>query len=132
MEIKTFDERLKLGNGDYDRLVNSRKPKGIENKRAYIVGTGIAGLSVAGFLIKDAKMDPSKITFLEKDDIAGGALDGKVINELGYVARGGRETGHHFECLWDLFSVVPSREDPNMSVLDDLYYTNLDDPNYSN
>lgn len=132
MEIKTFDERLKLGNGDYDRLVNSRKPKGIENKRAYIVGTGIAGLSAAGFLIKDAKMDPSKITFLEKDDIAGGALDGKVINELGYVARGGRETGHHFECLWDLFSVVPSRENPNMSVLDDLYYTNLDDPNYSN
>ena len=132
MEIKTFDERLKLGNGDYDRLVNSRKPKRIENKRAYIVGTGIAGLSAAGFLIKDAKMDPSKITFLEKDDIAGGALDGKLINELGYVARGGRETGHHFECLWDLFSVVPSKEDPNMSVLDDLYYTNLDDPNYSN
>ncbi len=30
MKIKTFDERLKLGNGDYNRLVNSRKPKGIE------------------------------------------------------------------------------------------------------
>lgn len=27
MNIKTFDERLKLGNGDYDRLVNSRKLK---------------------------------------------------------------------------------------------------------
>ncbi len=26
MNIKTFDERLKLGSGDYDRLVNSRKP----------------------------------------------------------------------------------------------------------
>lgn len=26
MNIKTFDERLKLGNGDYDRLINSRKP----------------------------------------------------------------------------------------------------------
>lgn len=26
MNIKTFDERLNLGNGDYDRLVNSRKP----------------------------------------------------------------------------------------------------------
>lgn len=131
MEIKTFDKRLKLGNGDYDRLVNSRKPKGIENKKAYIVGTGIAGLAAAGFLIKDAKMDPSKITFLEKDDIAGGALDGKLLSDVSYVARGGREMGHHFEVLWDLFSVIPSREDPNMSILDDLYYTNLDDPNFS-
>ncbi|WP_077074429.1 oleate hydratase [Aedoeadaptatus urinae] len=132
MKIKTFDERLKLDNGDYDRLVHSRKPKGIDDKKAYIVGTGIAGLSTAGFLIKDAKMDPSKIVFLEKDSIAGGALDGKLLSDLGYVARGGRETGHHFEVLWDLLSVIPSREDPDMSILDDLYYTNLDDPNFSN
>ena len=131
MKIKTFDERLKLDNGDYDRLVHSRKPKGIDDKKAYIVGTGIAGLSTAGFLIKDAKMDPSKIVFLEKDSIAGGALDGKLLSDLGYVARGGRETGHHFEVLWDLLSVIPSREDPDMSILDDLYYTNLDDPNFS-
>ena len=132
MNIKTFDERLKLGNGDYDRLVNSRKPKGIDEKYAYIVGTGLAGLSTAGFLVKDAKMDPTHITFIEKDDIAGGALDGKVMTDLGYVARGGREMGHHFEVLWDLFSVIPSREDPKMSILDYLYYTNLDDPNFSN
>lgn len=131
MELKTYDERLKLGNGDYDRLVHARKPKGIENKSAYIIGTGIAGLAAAGFLIKDAKMDPSKITFLEKDDIAGGALDGRLLSNVHYVARGGRETGHHFEVLWDLFSVVPSRENPDRTILDDLYYTNLDDPNYS-
>lgn len=132
MEMKTFDDRLRLGNGDYDRLVNSRKPKGIDDKRAYIVGTGIAGLATAGFLIKDAKMDPTNIRFLEKDDLAGGALDGKLMSDMNYVARGGRETGHHFEVLWDLFSVIPSREDPSMSILDYLYYTNLDDPNYSN
>ncbi|MDO5037352.1 MAG: oleate hydratase [Tissierellia bacterium] len=131
MEIKTFDDRLRLGNGDYDRLVHSRKPKGIEDKRAYIVGTGIAGLATAGFLIKDAKMDPSHIHFLEKEDLAGGALDGRLLSDMTYVARGGRETGHHFEVLWDLFSVIPSREDPSMTILDYLYYTNLDDPNYS-
>lgn len=86
MNIKTFDERLKLGNGDYDRLVNSRKPKRIDKKYAYIVDTGLAGLSTAGFLVKDAKMDPTHLTFIEKDDIAGGALDGKVMTDLGYVA----------------------------------------------
>lgn len=132
MKIKTFDERLKLGNGDYDRLVNSRKPEGIDDKKAYIIGTGLAGLSAAGFLVKDAKMDPKNIVFLEKDDVAGGALDGHYLADMGYVARGGREMGHHFEVLWDLFSVIPSREDPDMSILDYLYYTNLDDPNYSN
>ena len=26
--------------------------------------------------------------------------------------------GHHFEVLWDLFSSLPSDENPNMSVLD--------------
>ena len=132
MNIKTFDERLKLGNGDYDRLVNSRKPEGIDDKKAYIIGTGLAGLSAAGFLVKDAKMDPKNIVFLEKDDVAGGALDGHYLADMGYVARGGREMGHHFEVLWDLFSVIPSREDHDMSILDYLYYTNLDDPNYSN
>ena len=131
MKIKTVDDRLRLGNGDYDRLVNSRKPAGIDDKRAYIVGTGIAGLSAAGFLIKDAKMDPSRIVFLEKDAVPGGALDGRLLSDLGYVARGGRETGHHFEVLWDLLSVIPSREDPRVSILDHLYYTNLDDPNFS-
>ncbi|WP_300410101.1 oleate hydratase [Lagierella sp.] len=132
MDFKTYDSRLRLCNGDYNRLVNSRKPSGIEDKKAYIIGADLGGLCAAGFLIKDAKMDPSKIIFLEKDEVPGGALDGKVLDNFGYVARGGREMGHHFEVLWDLLSVIPSREDPNMSILDNLYYTNLDDPNYSN
>ncbi|MGM9917900.1 MAG: oleate hydratase, partial [Lactimicrobium massiliense] len=62
----------------------------------------------------------------------GGCLDGKVISNIGYVARGGREMGHHFEVLWDLFHSLPSVEDPNVSVLDHLYYINKDDPNFSN
>lgn len=132
MEIKTFDKRLKLDNGDYDRLVHARKPKGIEDKRAYIIGSGLAGLSAAGFLIKDAQMDGKNIHFLEQCELPGGALDGEFMSNIGYVARGGREMGHHFEVLWDLFSVIPSAEDPEMTILDNLYYTNLDDPNYSN
>ena len=132
MEIKTYDQRLKLGNGDYDRLVNSRKPKGIDQKSAYIIGSGLAGLSAAGFLIKDAKMQGDRIHIIEGDFDKGGALDGSYLEEAGYVARGGREMGHHFEVLWDLFSAIPSQEDPSMSILDYYYYTNLDDPNYSN
>lgn len=132
MELKTKDPRLTLTNGSYHALVNSRKPEGIEDKQAYLIGTGIGALSAACFLIRDAKMDGSKITFLEQLDIPGGSLDGAVRENAGYVARGGREMGHHFEVLWSLFSSLPSTEDPSMSVLDHFYYTNYDDPNFSN
>lgn len=132
MELKTYDKRLKLTNGDFQRLVKARKPEGIEEKSAYLIGTGIASLTAACFLIRDAHMEGNKITFLEQLDIPGGSLDGEYMDTRGYVARGGRETGAHFECLWDIWSSIPSLENPEMSVLDDYFYTNYDDPNYSN
>jgi len=132
MKIKTHDERLTLTNGTYHALVHARKPEGIEDKKAYLIGTGIGALAAGCFLIRDAHMDGSKIVFLEQLDIPGGSLDGAVMQNAGYVARGGREMGQCFEVLWNLFSSLPSTEDPNMTVLDHLYYTNLEDPNYSN
>jgi oleate hydratase len=131
MDLKTYNEKLKLTNGDYHRLVKARKPKGIEKKSAYLIGTGIGALAAGCFLIRDAHMDGSKITFIEQLNLPGGCLDGAVRGKAGYVARGGREMGHHFECLFDLFSSLQSTEDPEMSVLDYFYYTNLDDPNFS-
>lgn len=132
MKLKTFDDRLKLTNGTYHSLVNARKPKEIEDKKAYLIGTGIGALAAGCFLIRDAHMDGQKITFLEQLDIPGGSLDATIRQNAGYVARGGREMGHHFEIMWDLFSALPSTEDPSMTVLDYFYYTNYDDPNFSN
>ncbi len=132
MELKTHDERLKLTNGSYHSLINARKPEGIEKKQAYLVGTGIASLAAGCFLIRDAHMDGSKITFLEKLDVPGGSLDGQLWQNKGYVARGGREHGYNFEVLWDLFSSIPSIDNPDRTILDQLFYTNYDDPNYSN
>ena len=132
MKLKTFDNRLKLTNGTYHSLVNARKPEGIEDKKAYLIGTGIGALAAGCFLIRDSHMDGEKITFLEQLDIPGGSLDGAVRQNVGYVARGGREMGHYFEVLWNLFSSLPSTEDPSMTVLDYFYYTNYDDPNSSN
>ncbi|NLV86581.1 MAG: oleate hydratase [Clostridiales bacterium] len=131
MKIKTHDERLQLTHGDYHRMVQARKPQGIENKSAYLVGTGIAALAAGCFLIRDAHMDGSKITFFEQLEVPGGCLDGAVRGKAGYVARGGREMGHCFECLFDLFGSLQSTEDPEMTVIDYFYYTNRDDPNFS-
>ena len=76
-------------------------------------------------------MPGSHIHILEAMDIAGGACDGIFDPSSGYIMRGGREMENHFECLWDLFHSIPSLEKPGASVLDEYYWLNKHDPNYS-
>ncbi len=40
----------------------------------------------------------------------------------GFVVRGGREMENHYECLLDLFRSIPSLEQPDTSVLDEIYW----------
>ncbi len=117
--------------GNYEAFARPKKPEGIEHKSAYIVGTGLAALSAACYLVRDAQMPGSNIHILEKDPIAGGACDGADIPGTGYVMRGGREMDNHFEVMWDLLRSIPSIEDPSISVLDEYYWLNKEDPNYS-
>lgn len=117
--------------GNYEAFARPLKPDGIENKTAWIVGSGIAGLSAAAFLVRDGQMPGRNITILEELNIPGGALDGIQEPDKGFVIRGGREMEAHFECLWDLFRSVPSLEEDNASVLDEFYWLNKRDPNSS-
>ena len=117
--------------GNYEAFARPRKPINVEEKSAYIIGSGLAALSAACFLVRDGQMDGKHIHILEKDPVAGGACDGMYINDIGYVMRGGREMDNHFECMWDLFRSIPSIETEGVSVLDEYYWLNKDDPNYS-
>ncbi|VTO17916.1 Oleate hydratase [Brevundimonas vancanneytii] len=76
-------------------------------------------------------MPGERITILERIDVPGGALDGLEKPDKGFVIRGGREMENHFECLWDLFRSIPSLEVEGASVLDEFYWLNKDDPNFS-
>ncbi len=118
-------------NGNYEAFARPEKPAGIEEKSAYLVGSGLASLAAACFLVRDAQMPGKNIHILEAMDIAGGACDGIDDPTRGYVMRGGREMEDHFECLWDLFHSIPSLEVPGASVLDEYYWLNKHDPNYS-
>ena len=118
-------------NGNYEAFARPEKPAGIEEKSAYLVGSGLASLAAACFLVRDAQMPGKNIHILEAMDIAGGACDGIDDPTRGYVMRGGREMEDHFECLWDLFRSIPSLEVPGASVLDEYYWLNKHDPNYS-
>lgn len=84
---------------NYEAFVHPRKPEGVANKSPYIVGTGLAGLSAAIFLVRDAQMPGENIHILEVSPVAGGALDGAYIEGHSYCCRGGRELEAHMERL---------------------------------
>ncbi len=117
--------------GNYEAFARPEKPEGVEQKSAYIIGSGLAALAAACFLVRDGQMSGKRVHILEKEQIAGGACDGYKYEGLGYVMRGGREMDNHFECMWDLFRSIPSIETEGVSVLDEYYWLNKKDPNYS-
>jgi len=114
--------------------VNNRPlpTEGIADRRAWIVGSGIAGLSAAFFLIRDGHMPAGNITFLEEQEVEGGSLDGAGNAEDGYIVRGGREMEMTYQNFWDVFSEIPALELPEpFTVLDEYRIVNDADKNWS-
>ena len=117
--------------GTYESFAHPEKPKDVDKKSAYIIGTGLAGLTAAFYLVRDGQMKGEHIHLLEKLELAGGSCDGRRDVTKGFYMRGGREMDNHFEVMWDMFRDVPSLEKPGISVLDEYYWLNKHDPNYS-
>ena len=117
--------------GNYEAFARPQKPQGVDEKSAYLIGSGLAALAAACYLVRDGQMAGERIHILEKDPIPGGACDGYQYTDIGYVMRGGREMDNHFECMWDLFRSIPSIETEGVSVLDEYYWLNKADLNYS-
>ena len=62
--------------GNYEAFARPKKPEGIDKKSAYIVGSGLAALTAACYLVRDAQMKGERVHILEKGILAGGACDG--------------------------------------------------------
>ena len=116
--------------GNYEAFAHPKKPEGVDHKSAYIIGSGLAALTAACYLVRDGQMKGEHIHVFEKDPLPGGACDGYKY-DIGYVMRGGREMDNHFEVMWDLLRSIPSLETEGASVLDEYYWLNKEDPNYS-
>ncbi|NTU50346.1 MAG: NAD(P)-binding protein [Desulfobulbaceae bacterium] len=101
--------------------VKNSRPK---DSKVYLVGSGIASLASAVYLVKDAGVQGKNIFILEKDAILGGSCDGGGDAEHGYVVRGGRMHEKHYECYWDLLSYIPSYDNPDVSVRDETFEFN--------
>ena len=132
MLLGIVQELIKKGSdmNNYQRIT-AKRPEGIEKKRAFLIGSGIASLAAAEYLMRDGYMKGEQITIFEQDSLSGGAMDGAGNPEEGFVARGGREMEEHYECLWDLYGQVPSIEEDGRTVLDEFKELNDLDPNFS-
>ena len=81
--------------GNYEAFARPVKPEGVDKKSAYIIGTGLAGLSAAFYLVRDGQMKGENIHILEEAKLPGGACDGIEDAQKGFIIRGGREMENH-------------------------------------
>ena len=115
--------------GNYEAFAHPKKPEGVDHKSAYIIGSGLAALTAACYLVRDGQMKGEHVHVFEKNALAGGACDGYKY-DIGYVMRGGREMDNHFEVMWDLLHDIPSLEHEGQSVLDEHYWLNKEQWGY--
>lgn len=116
---------------NYEKI-HTPRPEGIDSRHAFLLGGGIGSLAAAAFLIRDGHMPAENITIYESLNRMGGSMDGQGSAQEGYTARGGREIEPHFECFSELFSFIPTLDDPEVSVLDEFHALNDAEPILSN
>ncbi|KAJ3322741.1 hypothetical protein HDV06_002792 [Boothiomyces sp. JEL0866] len=93
-------------------------------KKAYLIGGGIASLSSAVYLIKEG-FNPQNIHILEHLQVAGGSMDAHPHNDpkgKGHLFRGGRMFDQEaYTCLFDLLENIPSPVNPGKNCKDDIF-----------
>lgn len=89
----------------------------------WIVGGGIAGMAAAAFAIRDGQVPGASIHIIEELGLPGGSMDGAPSPAAAgaFVTRGGRMFEEKaYRCTWDLFSSIPSLEDPGTTVRQEM------------
>jgi oleate hydratase len=94
-----------------------------QEARFHLIGSGIASLAAAAFLIRDGKIAGRNISIYGDRPKPGGSLEGAGSPETGYIARGGRVLEAHYVCTYDLFSSIPAL-DGSRSVTQEIMACN--------
>lgn len=97
----------------------------------YFVGSGIASLAGATFLIRDGGVSGRDIVILEESHQFGGAFDAHGDAEQGYYMSGSRMFEAKYECTFDLLASIPSVSNPNISVKEETDQANAKWPWYN-
>ncbi|MEU4874480.1 oleate hydratase [Streptomyces sp. NPDC021608] len=96
--------------------------------QAYLVGSGMAALAAAAFLIRDGGFEGADIHLFEENRTIGGSLDAGGTPDAGYTMRGGRMFEAEFRCTYDLLSGIPTLDDPAVSVTEEILAGHEDFP----
>ena len=98
--------------GTYESFAHPEKPEGVDKKSAYIIGTGLAGLTAAFYLVRDGQMKGEHIHLLEKLTLAGGSCDGRKDITKGFFMRGTSRNISHMTSKWLSISRPPLIKKP--------------------
>lgn len=107
--------------------VRAHKPEGIEQRKAFIIGGGIAGLASAVFLIDDCYVPGKNVTIYDQLSVMGGSMDGAKIEDGKYLCRGERELEPYMECLWYLGNKIPSLYTSGRTITEETVDINKSD-----
>ncbi|MFH1175616.1 MAG: oleate hydratase [bacterium] len=100
--------------------------------KAYLIGGGIASLAAAAYLIKDGGIAGENITIFEASNKLGGSLDGGTLKKNVYFARGIRIFEEKiYLCTFDLFSFIPSLNNPQTTIKEEFFKFNKENKIYS-
>ncbi|MFJ7342094.1 oleate hydratase [Streptomyces sp. NPDC101110] len=84
--------------------------------KAYLVGSGIAALAAATFLIRDGGLDGADIHLFEEQRTIGGNGNTGAAATAGHPLLGGRMLESEFRYAHDLLSGIPALDGPLMPV----------------
>ncbi len=65
----------------------AKEPAGVDNKSAYLIGSGLASLAAAVFMVRDAQVPGKNIHVLEELSLPGGSMDGIYDTNVGEIVR---------------------------------------------
>jgi oleate hydratase len=119
--------------GNYEAFARPENPEGVRQKVG-VSDRQRTGITVGGMLSWYVMCRCREHIFIFWKRIRDSQEErwtGIRSRNVGYVMRGGREMDNHFECMWDLFRSIPSIETDGVSILDEYYWLNKKDPNYS-
>lgn len=92
--------------------------------KAHLVGSGLASLAAAAYLIKDGGFLGNNIHVYEAGNSLGGAMAISGEPKTGYILPTGRVFEREYRCAFELFSMVPSASDPQRSITDEIFEFN--------
>ncbi|MFJ6551876.1 oleate hydratase [Streptomyces luteogriseus] len=94
--------------------------------KAYLVGSGVAALAAATFLIRDGGFDGADIHLFEERREIGGEPDADGTAGAGHAMRDGRMFEAEFRCTHDLLSGIPALDDPSVPVTREILAGHVD------